>query len=139
MSIDAAARPVSAADLVGAWELVSWTKTDAAGRITYPFTAEVRGRLIYDAGGLMAGFLMSPLHLSQPDAPGHKFISYSGRYALNGDVVEHAVDLAADPNWVGVTLRRRVVPQGEGMVLETLAAAGRAERQDTHRLTWRRA
>ena len=133
------ARPVAAQDLVGVWELVSWTRTDAAGLTSYPFSADARGRIIYDAGGLMSAFLMSPAHVSDPGGPGHKFLSYSGRYALNGDVVEHAVDLASDPKFVGIILRRRVVPHGERIVLETLPSVGREEREGKHELVWRRA
>ncbi|MDB5445458.1 MAG: lipocalin-like domain protein [Phenylobacterium sp.] len=133
------ARPVAAKDLVGVWELVAWTRADPGGQTSYPFSADARGRIIYDAGGLMSAFLMNPAYVSDPGGPGHRFLSYSGRYALNGDVVEHAVDLASDPKFVGLTLRRRVVPDGQRIILETLAAVGREEREGKHQLVWRRA
>jgi len=123
--------------LHGCWELVSWTRTDAAGALSYPFSESARGRIIYHPSGLMSAFLMNPSWATEPDAPGHRFLSYSGRYVLKGDVVEHAVDLASDPKFVGIILRRRVAPEGGLVVLETLAAVGRTEREGSHRLVWR--
>lgn len=124
--------------LHGCWELVAWTRLDAGGALSHPFSEGARGRIIYHPHGLMSAFLMHPDWPTDPDAGGHRFLAYSGRYDLNGDVVEHAVDLASDPKFVGLTLRRRVVPEGELVVLETLAAAGRPPREGLHRLVWRR-
>jgi len=128
--------------LLGTWELVEWVRVTPTGETTYPMSDKASGRIIYDASGLMSAFLMDPAHLVEgapPPARGaHRFLSYSGRYALKGDVVEHDVDLSSDPKFVGLVLRRRVVPDGERIVLETLAAVGREARDSTHRLVWRR-
>lgn len=140
MAQDTAAPAVDARDLLGTWELVSWTRVPASGPVTYPMSEQAKGRIIYDASGLMTAFLMDPAHVSEPPAQGaHRFLSYSGRYELKGDVVEHAVDLASDPKFVGIVLRRRVVQEGERIVLETLNSAGLAARESAHRLVWRRA
>lgn len=135
---DVAAR-LEASLLHGCWELVSWTRVDGSGALSHPFSEGALGRIIYHPCGLMTAFLMHPEYPRDPAAGGHRFLAYSGRYALVGDVVEHAVDLASDPKFVGLTLRRRVVPTGERVVLETLAAAGHAPREGLHRLEWRRA
>jgi hypothetical protein len=123
--------------LSGSWELVSWDRVDPQGQISYPFGREPRGRLFYDPNGRMSAILMNP-DRAQGAAEGHSFMAYSGTYALQGDIVGHAVDLCSDPSFVGLVLRRRVVPNGAQMILETLSAAGRAERDSKHRLTWRR-
>lgn len=140
--MDTTSRAVGARDLLGCWELVSWTRIPAAGPVTYPMSDKAKGRIIYDVSGLMTAFLMDPAHLTgtAPAANGaHRFLSYSGRYTLNGDVVEHDVDLASDPKFVGIVLRRRVIADGEQIVLETLNSAGLEARESSHRLVWRRA
>lgn len=123
--------------LHGLWELVSWDRLDPQGRITYPFGRGPKGRLVYDPSGLMSAILMNPNPMD-PATGGPSFMAYSGAYELEGDIVSHAVDLCSDPSFVGLVLRRRVVPDGRGMILETLSAAGRAERDSKHRLTGRR-
>ena len=47
------------ADLLGTWRLLEWTAS-AEGTVSYPFTKEASGRLIYAADGMMAAFLQSP-------------------------------------------------------------------------------
>jgi hypothetical protein len=124
--------------LLGCWELVVWDRADAAGRVTYPFTEQARGRIFYDVTGLMSAFLMHPDWKPGAEGQGHRFLSYSGRYSLDGDVVSHAVDMASDSRFVGEVLRRRIVPDGDQVVLETLASVGREAREGKHRLVWRR-
>jgi hypothetical protein len=132
---------IDARQLLGTWELVAWTRITPSGEASYPMSDKASGRIIYDASGLMSAFLMDPAHVTggAPPAKGaHHFLSYSGRYAIKGDIVEHDVDLASDPKFVGLILRRRIVQDGEQIVLETLASVGQEARETSHRLVWRR-
>ena len=135
---DDAKTAIDARILLGCWELVVWDRTDAAGKVSYPFTDKARGRIFYDANGLMSAFLIHPDWKPGAEGQGHRFLSYSGRYTLDGDVVNHAVDMASDTRFIGETLRRRIVPEGAQVVLETLASVGRETREGQHRLVWRR-
>ncbi len=124
--------------LLGCWELVSWTRTKAEGRVTHPMGEQPSGRIIYDASGLMAAFLMHPVWPSTPDLRGASFLAYSGRYVLVGNVVEHTVDTASDRRFIGEVLRRRIVPAGEMIALETLPSIGRPPRDGSDRLLWQK-
>lgn len=125
--------------LIGTWKLVEWSRVDADGQISHPFTPEATGRLIYAANGLMSAFLMMPDWGVAAERAGTRgMTAYSARWELMGDIVHHAVDFASDPRMLGETLRRRVVPTPQGITLETLSAVGRAERSSIHRLAWTR-
>ncbi len=124
--------------LLGSWALVVWDRTGPDGAVSYPYSERATGRIFYDANGLMGAFLMHPDWGPGDDGAEPRFLSYSGRWELEGDIVNHTVDMASDPRFIGLVLRRRVVPDGERVALETLAAKGHADRDSRHRLLWRR-
>jgi hypothetical protein len=128
-------------DLLGNWELVEWAKVGRQGVITHPFTAAARGRILYTADGLMGGFLMHPRWMvPEPQPRRDHFISYSGRYAVDVDIVSHSVDLASEPQSIGTVLRRAVALSPEGLVLTTLSSDDLAGSSWLHhRLRFRRA
>ena len=124
--------------LYGSWELAKWDRVDADGSITYPYGEGAKGRIFYDPNGRMSAILMNSDWPKGGMDPVNGFMAYSGTFELKGDVVHHAVDMCSDPRFVGMTLRRRVVIDGEEVALETLAPVGLGERASTHRLFWRR-
>ena len=99
------------AGVIGAWRLLRWTRSNADGRSFEPFGATPAGRLIYQPGGLMAGFLMRPVWPVQP------------------------VDISVDPRWIGAVLRRAATFEKELFVLEAVEMDPAAPSQ---RLTWAR-
>ena len=114
---------VAAVDVLGAWRLIGWTRTNADGRSFEPFGPSPFGRLIYDPGGLMSGFLMRfdwPLQPVDTAPQARWMIAYSGRYSWDGDVVSHHVDTSSDPSWIGVVLRRRAVLEAGTLTITTL-------------------
>lgn len=123
--------------LLGSWRLESCTQDDGRGGVIHIFSPDPRGRIMYDRSGVMAAFLMNPAFLTEPDTP-NAFFSYSGRYELKGDVVEHAVDFALDPGFIGRVMRRRARLEGDALILETLADVGGEEPETRQRLVWRR-
>lgn len=126
--------------LLGSWTLVSWTRQGADGAISHPHTDAGTGRLIYSPQGRMSGFLMAPNHVkgARNDA-NPLFVGYSGRFEVIDGVASHHVDFASDIRMLAKVLRRRIEWVGDDVVrLHTLAAAGAAERDSAHQLTWRR-
>jgi len=126
--------------LLGSWTLVSWTRTGADGSISYPHTEAGTGRLIYSPQGRMCGFLMAPDHAQgvKNDAS-PLFVGYSGRFEVIDGIANHHVDFAVDVRMLAKVLRRRIEWLSDDTVrLHTLAAAGAADRDSSHQLTWRR-
>ncbi len=126
--------------LLGSWTLISWTRTAADGAISYPHTEAGSGRLIYAPQGRMCGFLMAPDHAKGVKNDGNPlFVGYSGRFEVVDGVANHHVDFASDVRMLAKVLRRRIEWVSDDVVrLHTLAAAGAADRDSAHQLTWRR-
>lgn len=126
--------------LLGSWTLESWTRTGADGAISYPHTEVGTGRLIYSPQGRMCGFLMAPDHVKgTKNETNPLFVGYSGRFKVIDGIANHHVDFAADVRMLSKVLRRRIEWLSDDRVrLHTLAAAGAADRESSHQLTWRR-
>lgn len=142
--------------IVGAWELIGWTRPLAPRNVPASFV----GRLVYTREGWMStimhprdrrAFIMNDAVLKDPlDAdPRHLAegmrgcIAYAGRWFLREDaagwIIEHRVEASIFPNWAPDTEEsfplqiRRV--EVEGDVLRLTAAEGGSHRTT---LTWRR-
>ena len=136
--------------LVGTWNLISWENTTADGEVGYPLGEDARGRLTYTQDGFMAvaitrsartPFLAGDLLSGSTDEMAHAaatYVSYCGRYELDGDAVVHHVELSLFPNWEGDSQERSVEIGGDRLTLTTrpLLLDGR---QRTARLVWERA
>ena len=92
-------------DIVGVWELARWGRIRDNGPFM-PFGPAARGRLIYDASGIMSAHLERPSS-RLPDAK--QVYSYSGRWRIDGRTAFHEVDLANVPEWLGTTLTRTIL------------------------------
>ncbi|MFT4624438.1 MAG: hypothetical protein ACI8PZ_003097 [Myxococcota bacterium] len=140
--------------LIGAWILDEFHIRYADGRPDrHPFGPDAAGLLIYTESGHVTAVL------SRADRPAlgasrletasrtpaaaradafDSYLSYAGRWRLEGDVVVHVVDWALVPDLVGQEQRRTVALDGDALVLSyTLAARSGVDRH--YRLTWRRA
>lgn len=135
-------------DLVGAWRLVDFHIHFDDGRPSVePFGPGAQGLLVYSADGWMSAIL------SRADRPGldvprleaaHRatdtskarafdgYLSYGGRWRIEGDTVVHTVQWALVPDIVGREQRRRF-RFADGLVL---AYRGGAR---TYQLRWREA
>jgi hypothetical protein len=143
---------MTARELVGRWQITTWTASDEAGAITTPFGERPHGCLIYTAGGWMSGQLAVPnraeLAAATPLALGatdgeradaySSYVAYCGEYWLEEDVVVHRVRMSLYPNWVGREQRRFVELSGDRLVLRTPSTLVGGQ---THinRLSWIRA
>lgn len=150
--------PAQTTDLIGAWRLERFVITFADGRPPrFPFGEDARGQLIYAADGRMSAVLSRAerpllgahrLETATQVGPAAKaqafdsYLSYAGRWRLEGDRVIHAVELALVPEIVGIeqvrTVRLDRDERGPRLRLSyALTARSGVERR--YVLTWRRA
>jgi len=121
---------LSAAALVGTWNLRSYRIEDPGGRvIDVPYGEAPVGTLIYTAQGRVSVHAMAPdrtrcgtarINDCLPEvkiAAFDSFFSYVGRYSVAGAQVRHYVDVASFPDWQGAVLRRTIRLAGDVLVL----------------------
>ena len=149
-----AMQPLTVEALVGSWQLVRWTIEYPDGRTpTLPFGDDALGLLVYAADGWMTATMCRRRRagLSSPTAARasidskarafDEYLTYGGRWRLDGDAVVHDVLVSMNPSLIG-TPQRRVARLGDdGRELDLLAdetdpERGRARR---HRISWVRA
>ncbi|MFZ5781772.1 MAG: lipocalin-like domain-containing protein [Pseudomonadota bacterium] len=117
-------------DLVGAWDLESWSLEHDDGRPReFPLGDRARGMLLYTPGGEVSATLM---RVGEP--PGS--FSYAGRYVVRDGAVHHSIEVASDPSLVGITTTRRITRDGDRLVLT--GADFRAGTGRTQKIAWRR-
>jgi len=141
---------MSAASLVGAWELVALYRESAEGRTHQPFGDRPVGLIMYTADGSMSAVLMRRDRTSVPDeagesgspgqttAPSEEFTAYCGTYRLDparGAVVHH-VEVSHDPEMVGNDLVRYFEIDGDTLHITTDPAVAMGEDWVTH-VIWR--
>jgi hypothetical protein len=134
--------------LVGTWRLVSCALHDG-DRANHLYGTHPIGFLTYTSDGHMSVMFGDPNRplLENPDwrentdgdvaATARTFIAYCGTYALRDSEVSHQQAFSLTPNWIGRTLTRRVVLDGNTLVLATpeMLVDGRTQ---TATLTWQR-
>jgi hypothetical protein len=140
---------MNAASLVGTWALESWELTDSKGVVDHPFGKKPVGYLMYSPEGYMSVALMAagrePFAATDifGGSPAEKsaaietYISYSGRYEIQGDVVRHNVEVSLFPNWIKSTLERTIDLQGDTLRLTTQPDVFKGTTQ-TASLVWKR-
>jgi hypothetical protein len=138
-------------ELVGTWHLRECTVEFSDGRpLRKPYGDSPRGLLIYTADGTMSAVLaheqrarldVSGLESAARAAQSEKvaafdsYMSYAGRYRVEGDRVVHSVTHALAENAVGSELERRVSWDGAQLVL-TYDRTGRAGAVAHFTLRW---
>lgn len=140
----------TSAAIIGSWQLQSWRIEYGAGRVaTFPFGPDADGLLIYAADGWMSAAMWrrrrsawSAASARDADANSRaqaveEFLSYGGRWYLDGSVLMHEVTFSVNPVLIGSLQRRPMQLDGEVLRLssEETAAGGR-KRQ--HHIEWRR-
>lgn len=142
-------------DIVGTWRLVDWTFCVDGDRERRPFGGEADGLLTYTSDGRMWAALMrrgrkavsaTTLSAAPPSERARAaagYVSYAGRYRLEGEAVVHDVEVSLLPNWVGDAQLRliRWLPResgGRDLELSTPPEATDGGRTAVNRLRWRR-
>lgn len=135
--------------LVGNWVLVEWTAS-VDRTVVRPFGGTVDGHLTYTADGRMWAALqrrdrpplgtgtLAAASAEQRAAAAAGYLSYGGRYTVDGDRVVHHVDTALFPDWVGRKQVRLVEWDGDELILATLPETSVGGRTVVNRLRWRR-
>lgn len=141
---------ITADDLIGTWQLESWT-TGYSDRdeLTYPFGEDPQGLLMYTSDGWMSAAIArsgrtpfpageSPrTAASELQARAYRsYFHYAGRFHVeNGDVI-HRVVLGLNPDFPGTEQLRHAELDGH-----TLALTGKDQVGDVtrfHALVWHR-
>ncbi len=131
----------SPAALAGSWRLIRYFREQGDRRVE-PFGPHAYGHLLYAADGRMAATLCRPDRPHLTSAPGldwsgdpaewaaaaQSYFAYTGSYQLvtateRGFIVDHQVEAALLPDWVGTSIRRWGYFEGNRMVLTTFDPA----------------
>ena len=134
---------------VGVWRLVSIELRSEDGRVTYPYGRDAVGYIMYSEEGYMSVALMSanrPKFVSgdilggsaqEKAAAADTYISYCGKYEIQGDKVVHRIEVSFFPNWIGVNLERIFEFDGDRLSLSTLPSLMGGKQQTAH-MIWKR-
>ncbi|MEU3169432.1 lipocalin-like domain-containing protein [Streptosporangium sp. NPDC006930] len=133
--------------IVGTWRLVDYVMEGEPDDGARSLGDEPLGLLIYGPDGYMSVQYMAgdrPLLRTEnwrwttdeeKLAAVRTFGAYAGRYEWSGDRVIHQVETAVYPNWIGATLVRLAVVDGDRLTLRAERTPGRPP---TPILTWER-
>jgi hypothetical protein len=134
---------------LGLWRLVSYELKRADGQVTFPLGKDAVGYLIYNESGHMSVAIMSasrPKFSSEVAQGGTNtekvtafdtYLSYCGKYKVQGTKVIHHVEVSLYPNWVGVDLERAFEFEGDRLSLSA-PTSSRSGVQYMARLVWER-
>lgn len=141
---------ISKDDLLGTWQLESWT-IGYAGRdeISVPYGEDPQGLLLYSNDGWMSASIgrrerdQLPADVSYRKLPDalkaaafSSYFHYAGRYrVLDGDVI-HYVTQSLNPNFPGTEQLRHAELDGQTLVLSGKDEVGGVTR--FHSLVWHR-
>jgi len=126
--------------VLGAWSLASLRRFRDGSFHRFPMGEGATGRLIYDDSGRMAAFLMSPEWVQGTATQlWSTFLSYSGRWDLDGTMVSHRLDACSISDLIGQTLVRYIAFTAEGDMMLTTDGHVTADGAKSHdELIWKR-
>ncbi len=135
--------------LVGAWDLVSCEVVSESKPRSYPLGEGAIGVLNYSPCGTMSVAIMRDgrPRFDAPDillgseseraAAAAGYLSYAGRYELEGNIVRHRIEVSLFPNWIGTVQERHVTVDERSLTLSTDPIDLGGVRA-VARMTWRR-
>ncbi len=134
---------------VGTWRLLSYEVRRADGEVRYPWGQDPVGLLMYSEEGYVSVAMMSANRprfaakdikrgtIEEKVAAVDTYISYCGRYEVQGDTVIHHVEVCLFPNWIGNDQKRTFEFDGDRLLLSTEPIAV-GEMNWTGHLIWER-
>ena len=131
-------------ELIGTWEIVSYTLTREDGTVYHPLGEDCRAYLIYTADGHVSAqmsatgrpsYASHDLHdgtMEEMAAAAHGYMAYCGTYTLDLEHtnVIHNIEISMNPTWEDQPQVRHIDYDGE---LLTITAD-----VNTARLVWRK-
>lgn len=119
-------------DIIGAWHLVDTYTDNPDGTRVQHQGPEPMGIIMYTADGYMSaitrwGTRPFPAQDASDADKARMFdtyLSYAGRWSLDGNKVIHHTEHALNENWVGMDRPREIEYQGDRMVLNGPAGDG---------------
>jgi hypothetical protein len=119
------------AQFVGSWNLISFELRLPSGTVQKPYGEYPVGRILYQNNGEMSAQLMQPrpapfLHPDPLKATGEEtdrawrnYTGYWGKFQVNAaaHTVEHHIEGASFPNWIGQNQIRTFRFEGDRLVL----------------------
>ena len=138
------AEPVTAANLIGAWRLESWSLVHEDGRADeYPLGKKATGFILYTADGHMSATLARAGRKALPSNDAAEkaqayddCFAYAGRYEVREGVAFHSIEVATNPSLAGITSTRHILLDGNRLTLSGPDFSPDAPR--FHRIIWRR-
>ena len=140
-------------DLIGTWSLTAFEITFEDDRPSIHAMGEgARGRLVYAADGHVLAVLgkadranlgvggLETAHRATDAAKARAFdsyMSYAGRYRIEGTEIIHTVEMALTPDVVGLEQRREIQLDGDTLTLTYTIEGARGPHRRI--LTWTRA
>jgi len=110
---------MSAADLTGAWTLLS-ASMDLPGDGHVDYLGPVpKGRLVFTASGYMTALLMAGERSGDGGALFGSMLAYTGRFTADTTRIVTAVDAAWMPAWEGTEQMRHYTLDGDRLTLRT--------------------
>jgi Lipocalin-like domain len=117
--------------------------------MTYPFGPDAVGYYIFSESGYMSVSLMPSKRrkfaagdimggsIEEKVAAAETYISYSGKYEIQGDKLVVHAEVGFFPNWMGVDQVRILKLAGNSLTLSTPPLLARGVQQTAH-LVWER-
>ena len=133
---------------IGTWKMVSFV-VERGGQISYPRGKDAVGYIIYSEDGFMSAVIMPanrPRFAADTLASGSdqekaaatdSYMSYCGRYEIQGNKVVHHVEASLFPNWIGTDLERTFEFDDDRIILSPPPRVVDGIKQSSH-LTWER-
>ena len=129
---------------------MSYETRGSDGSVSYPLGRDAVGYIMYMDDGYMSVDMMASGRRGYADgdlrggtdeeklAAADSYVSYCGRYEMEGDSVLHHVEVAFFPNRVGTSQRRFIQLDGDSLLLTTPAMLIAGKEQVGH-ILWERA
>jgi Lipocalin-like domain len=140
-------------DVLGTWELVSYTEVDNhGGPVTYPLGPDALGLIMYTGDGYMSAQIMRPDRPAfdrpetgggtpeQAEAAASGYLAYSGPFTVDEvtGVLHHQPRVSLLPNWLNLTQLRHSTLDEDHLTLSAITPAPDGV-ETISTLVWKRA
>ncbi len=136
-------------NFIGNWKLLSFESLTDDGKVNYPYGEDASGYITYMEPGFMS---VSIMRASRPIFQGgdlkggtvnekaiaiDEYLSYCGRFSVEGNKIVHHIELSLFPNWIGDDQERFFEFKGDTLTLSTSPFLLGGENRTAH-LIWQK-